>query len=845
MRTSKWVAVLYGLIVVIGVIIALPNFFTQKQLDAMPSWLPKRQVTLGLDLRGGSYLVLEVDSASLKKDRLRALLDDARSKLRAERIQPQSIRAVGDAVIVTIPDAEQRTKAQTALRTLISQVNTSGFGTAINDIDVTTNDNQVRLALTEAGFNYRLDAALQQSLEIIRQRVDQVGVAEPSIQRVGSDRIVVQLPGLQDPAQLRQLLGSTAKMSFHMVADADPNAPPPPGVTIMPDSKEPGVRYPIEDQVALSGERLTDARAGFDQRNNEPIVSFRFDSLGARQFADITTKNVGRPFAIVLDGKVLTAPRINEPITGGSGQITGNFSVEDTVVLSALLRAGALPAPLTVIEERTVGPDLGGDAIKMGLVTGIIGFVLVAVFIQLLYGVWGTIANVALLLHTVLTFAALSLIGATLTLPGIAGIILGIGIAVDANILINERIREETRKGLGAMAALDKGFHAAFATIVDANVTSLISTLLLFMFGTGPVRGFAVAMMLGIAISMFTDVTLVRMAMAWYVRKRKLKFLHIEPFLKFVPEKTNISFMNARFFGIGVSIVLSIASIFLFFKPGLNYGIDFKGGIQAEITTSQPADLAQLRQTLGALQLGEVALQSAGGPNNVLIRVQRQEGGEEAQTVAINKVRDAVTQLDPGVKIERTEVVGPKVSGELARSGFIAVVLSALGMLIYLWWRFEWFFAMGAIITLILDTTKMVGFFALFQLDFNLTAIAALLTAIGYSVNDKVVVYDRMRENMRLYKSKPLREIIDMSINQVLIRCIYTSVTTFLCMLPMAIWGGSAVHNFAVPMLFGIFIATTSSIFIAAPILLLLGNWWQHRQEAHAALLEGNTAAPK
>ncbi|MDT6938918.1 protein translocase subunit SecD [Brucella pseudogrignonensis] len=845
MRTSKWVAVLYGLIVLIGIIIALPNFFTKTQLEAMPSWFPKRQVTLGLDLSGGSYLVLEVDAASLKSDRMRALLDDARGKLRAERIQPQSIRAVGDSVIVTIPDADQRAKADTALKTLISQVNTTGFGTAINDIDVTSSDNQIRLTLTQAGFTYRLDAALQQSLEIIRQRVDQVGVAEPSIQRVGSDRIVVQLPGLQDPAHLRQLLGSTAKMSFHMVADVNPNDPPPPGVSILPDSKDPNIKYPVEDQIALSGERLTDARAGFDQRTNEPIVSFRFDSLGARQFADITTKNTGRPFAIVLDGKVLTAPRINEPITGGSGQITGSFTVQDSVVLSALLRAGALPAPLTVIEERTVGPDLGGDAIKMGLITGIAGFILVAVFIQLLYGVWGLIANVALLLHTVLTFSALSLIGATLTLPGIAGIILGIGIAVDANILINERIREETRKGLGAMAALDKGFHAAFATIVDSNVTSLISTLLLFMFGTGPVRGFAVAMMLGIVISMFTDVTLVRMAMAWYVRKRKLKILEIKPFMRIAPENPNFRFMNARYLGIATSIVLSLASIGLFFKPGLNYGIDFKGGIQAEITTSQPADLAQLREKLGALGLGEVALQSAGSPNDVLIRIQRQDGGEEAQTVAVNKMREAIAAIDAGAKIERTEVVGPKVSGELARSGFIAVLLSALGMLIYLWWRFEWFFAVGAIITLVLDTTKMVGFFALLQLDFNLTAIAALLTAIGYSVNDKVVVYDRMRENMRLYKSKPLREIVDMSINQVLIRCIYTSVTTFLCLLPMAIWGGSAVHNFAVPMLFGIFIATTSSIFIAAPILLLLGNWWQRRQEAHQAVLENGTSPQK
>ncbi|MBB6259768.1 SecD/SecF fusion protein [Paenochrobactrum gallinarii] len=830
MRTSKWAIAFYSLIVLIGLIIALPNFFTQQQLDAMPSWFPKRQVTLGLDLRGGSYLVLEVDAAGLKKDRLRSMLDDARSKLRSERIQPQSIRIAGDSVVVVIPDADTRQKADTALRTLITQVNSNSFGAAINDIEVVQSDNQIRLNMTEAGFQYRLDAALQQSLEIIRQRVDQVGVAEPSIQRVGADRIVVQLPGLQDPAHLRQLLGSTAKMTFHMVADAPVNDTPPPGVSILPDAKD-GMQYPIEDQVALSGERLTDARAGFDQRTNEPIVSFRFDSLGARQFAEITTKNVNRPFAIVLDGKVLSAPVIREPITGGSGQISGNFTVEESVVLSALLRAGALPAPLTVIEERTVGPDLGGDAIKMGLYTGIAGFLLVAVLIIALYGVWGLIANVALILHTILTLSALSLLGATLTLPGIAGIILGIGIAVDANILINERIREETRKGMGAMAALDKGFKIAYSTIVDANVTTLIATILLFMFGTGPVRGFAVTMMLGIAISMFTAITIVRVIMEWVVRRRKIKVLNIQPVITFVPENTNFKFMKARFFGIGVSIVLSLTSIGLFIAPGLNYGIDFKGGIQAEIITSQPADLAQLRSTLTDLKLGEVALQTAGSPNNVLIRLQRQDGGEEAQSVAVAKMREAVQTLYPDVKIERTEVVGPKVSGELARSGIIAVVLAAIAMLFYIWWRFEWYFAVGAITTLVLDTTKLVGFFALMQLDFNLTAIAALLTSIGYSVNDKVVVYDRMRENMRLYKSKPLREIIDMSINQVLVRCVYTSMTTFLAMAPMAIWGGSAVENFALPMLFGIFIATSSSIFIAAPILLFLGDWSIKRQK--------------
>jgi SecD/SecF fusion protein len=829
----------YAIIVLIGVLAALPSAMPPSVLDKMPSWF-RHQVTLGLDLQGGSHLVLEVDANALKADRLRSLLDDARGALRKERIPVQSARVAGDAVVVNIDDDAQRAQALDILKKLATPVAT-GFGAGVSDIDVASTDKQIKLTLTEAGIRDRVDAAIQQSLEIVRQRVDQVGVAEPSIQRVGSDRILVQLPGLQDPTRLRQLLGSTAKMEFHMVANVAQGEPLPPGVTMLPDAKT-QQQYPIEDRVALSGERLTDARAGFDQRTQEPIVSFRFDSVGARQFAEITQANVGRPFAIVLDGKVLSAPTIREPITGGSGQISGSFTVEDTTVLSALLRAGALPAPLTVIEERTVGPDLGGDVIRMGLYTGIAGFVAVVLFMVALYGSWGMIANFGLLLHLILTIGVLAILGATLTLPGIAGIILGIGFGVDANILINERIREESKKGLSAFAALDHGFKRAFSTIVDANVTSLIVTALLFMFGSGPIRGFAITMIIGTCLSMFTAVAIVKVIMTEVVRRRKMKTIKIEPLVHFFPEKTSISFMNARFLGIGVSILLSLASIGLFVKPGLNYGIDFKGGIQVEITTSQPADLAALRSTLGGLDLGEVALQRIGGDNDVLIRVQRQEGGEQAQTAAVTKVKDAVQKLDPSVKFDRVDVVGPKVSGELAHSGVMAVVLASLAMLFYIWWRFEWNFALGAIATLILDTTKMVGFFALFQLDFNLTAIAALLTIIGYSVNDKVVVYDRMRENLRLFKKMPLRQVIDMSINQVFARCIYTSVAILLSMLPMAIWGGSAVENFAVPMVFGVVIATSSSIFIAAPILLLLGDWWAKN---HPQRVESKTVPAK
>lgn len=830
MRTSPWVLAAYAAIILFGIVAAIPNLLAPHHLAALPNWLPKQQVTLGLDLRGGSHLVLEVDADALKDIRLQSLRDDAESRLLTEGINASSIRQTGDAITITIADPAQRERSVPILRELGASVGATAFAAGTPDIEVETEAEAVLIRLTEAGMRDRLHAAVEQSLEIVRQRVDQAGVAEPTIQRVGADRILVQLPGLQDPTRLRQLLGSTAQMSFHMLAtDIDPSGRVPPGISVLPSSDGTS-RYPVETRVAIGGERLTDARAGFDQRTNEPIVSFRFDSAGARQFAEITQANIGRPFAIVLDGEVLSAPVIREPITGGSGQISGSFSVEDTVLLSALLRAGALPAPLIVIEERSVGPDLGSDAVEMGVYTGLAGFALVVVFMIALYGGWGLIANLALAFNVALTFGALSLLGATLTLPGIAGIILGIGLAVDANILINERIREETRKGASAFKAIDIGFKRAYSTIVDANVTTLIATGLLFMFGSGPIRGFAVTMMLGIAISMFTAGTVVRVIMTEIVRRRRLKTLDIKPLLRLAPNGTAISFMKARFLGIGLSIVLSLASIALFIHPGLSYGIDFKGGIQMEVRTPGSVDIGQMRTALDGLGLGEVTLQNIGDDRSVLVRVERQDGGEQAQSAAVQILRQAVAETVPDASIERTEVVGPKISSELAWSGMLAVALASLAMLGYIWWRFEWHFAVGAIATLVLDTTKTVGFFALTGLDFNLTAIAALLTIIGYSVNDKVVVYDRMRENMRLYKSMPLRQVIDKSINEVLARCIFTSLTTLLAMLPMAIWGGPTVASFAIPMVFGVVIATSSSIFIAAPILLFLGDWRTRRR---------------
>ncbi len=836
MHTPKWQIYFYSAIVLIGVALALPNIFTRDQLASMPDWLPKKQVTLGLDLRGGSHLVLEVDSKALMKERLQSMADDIAAKVRQEKISSVRAAPVGDSVMVTFRDPSRAQELRDIIRD-VTQAPPTGMGPSQPDVDIEPGGaTQLRVRFSEAGTARRVTAAVEQSLEVVRKRIDGAGVAEPTIQRVGGDRILVQLPGVQDPGRITKLLGGTAKMTFHLVTSSVPEgAPPPHGVFVLPNA-ETGEQLALFERPIVTGDHLENSDVSFEQHTGEPQVGFEFDSTGARQFGRATLEHTGERMAIVLDGKVLSAPRINEPILGGSGVITGQFSPTEATDLSTMLKSGALPAPLTVIEERTVGADLGADSIKMGAWTGLIGFILVFALILMLYGTWGIIASVALLIHTILTLTALTILGATLTLPGIAGIVLGIGIAVDANVLINERIREETRRGLGAYASLEYGFKKAFATIIDSNMTTLFAVVLLFAVGTGPIRGFAITMGLGILISLFTAVTMVRMMMIWWIKVQNLKVLDMEPPFQIIPTGTSIRFMRARFLGIAVSAILSTASLVLFFVPGLNYGIDFKGGIQMEVEPAKGmADLGAMRQKLGGLGLGDVSLQGADNNTKVLIRIEIQPGGDAAQRVAVEKARAAIGEAAPGSEISRTEVVGPKVSGELAATGLYAVLAASVIMLFYIWFRFEWYFAIGAIATMILDITKVVGFFVITQLDFNLSAVAALLTLVGYTVNDKVVVYDRMRENMRLFQRMDLRDIIDKSINETLARSVYTSATALLAMLPMAIWGGSAVESFAVPMIFGIVIAASSSVFIAAPILLFLGDWRIRRQAKREA----------
>src|SRR3954471_11689155 len=822
----------------LGVLFSLPNFISPGTL---PSWVPQHRINLGLDLQGGSYLLLEVDMDTVIRERLEGALDTTRTALRTANIRYTDLAVRDRAVTFTLNDASQSEAARAALGDLLG----ANVNQTQRDFSFSNDGPRVQVALTERGITDRAARAVEQSIEIVRRRIDETGVNEPVIARQGSNRILVQLPGVTDPDRIKRLLGQTAKMTFHLLGDETVarGSAAPPGTQRLPsiDPASRGQQYLVRKKIEVDGASLLDARPGADQHSGTWVVNFEFDSAGARRFAEITKQNVGRPFAIVLDGKVISAPVIREPITGGRGQISGNFTTQSANDLAVLLRAGALPAPLTIVEERTIGPDLGADSIRAGIIACLVGFVLVVSYMIMSYGLFGVYANIALIFNLFLTVAALSLLNATLTLPGIAGILLTLGMSVDANILINERIREESRKGRSAFAAMEAGFTRAFATIIDANLTTLIKMLLLYAVGTGTIRGFAVTISLGIITSMFTATVVTRLLMVTWLKKHRPKVLSVTTGFRLAPDDTKIRFMRGKRLGLIFSVLLSLASIGLFIKPGLNYGVDFAGGIVIEIRTPEAADFPELRESLAQLNLGPVQLQQFGQPTDVLIRFERQPGDEAAQQQAVKAVQDKLVSEFPGTTIRRVESVGASVSGELFHQGMLALGLAAIAMLIYIWFRFEWQFGVGAVVTMLLDVTKTIGFFALTGMQFNLTAIAAILTIMGYSINDKVVVYDRVRENLRLYRKMPLGELIDRSINETLSRTIGTSVAIFLATLPLAVFGGEALQEFAIVLLFGVVLATSSSIFIAAPILLYLG---EHRLRRNAPVDQAVTGEP-
>ena len=668
--------------------------------------------------------------------------------------------------------------------------------------------------------------AADRAVEVIRNRIDQFGVREPSIQRQGEDEIVIQLPGVTDRQRALDIIGKTAMLEFKLVS-ADPeklkdalagNEVEGCQLKYTIDENEPLL---VETSAVLTGEALTNAQVQFSQSQfNEPVVGLRFNAEGGRKFSEITSANIGKRLAIILDGKVQSAPRIREAIPSGEAVITGRFDVEEAQDLSLILRVGALPAPMYIEEERTVGPLLGQDSINAGIKATVIGCILVFIFMAVYYLFAGIIADIALLLNSLMILGGLGLlpvlfpgVSATLTLPGIAGIVLSLGMAVDANVLINERIREEINSGKNLRTAIANGYSRAFSAIFDSNLTSLIAAFLLFQFGTGPIRGFAVTLTIGLLASMFTAIVVTRTIMEILLQlgivPKRL------PMLRFIGE-TKFDFIVRRKIFYLISVILIITGLFFFFKKGQDaYGIDFAGGQLQEYRFKHPPTIQRVRDILRDINLSDASIQQfKENPTDVLIRTKEDKSG---------LLTAALEREFPGEEIQilRIERVGPVAGNHLKTKALYALLWSLVGILVYVGFRFKHFnFAVAGVIALLHDVLIALGALAITGRPIDLLSVTAFLTIAGYSINDTIVIYDRVRENARLYRKLSLYELINLSVNQSLARTILTTMVTLCVVTSILIYGGEVLSNFAFTLLVGFISGIYSTVYIASPLVL-------------------------
>ncbi|MBI3999519.1 MAG: protein translocase subunit SecD [Candidatus Omnitrophica bacterium] len=661
------------------------------------------------------------------------------------------------------------------------------------------------------------EGAVERATEIIQNRIDQFGVREPYITRQGKSQIVVQLPGLTDQDRAREIVAKTAHLEFKLVSDDEKiikealAGSVPEGYEIKQVEEEGQLAdtLVLEKEPVLTGDKLTNASVGFDSYG-QSIVEIQFDKEGAAIFDAATFKNIGRRLAIVLDGKVHSAPVIRDRIPNGRGQISGSFTVQQASDLALVLKAGALPAPVKIIEERTVGPTLGQDSIRSGIYASIGGAAFVVIFMVVYYLLPGFIASFAIFLNLLILLGVMAQTGASLTLPGIAGIILTMGMAVDANVLINERIREEKKLGKAIRSVISAGYHKAFSAILDSNVTTILSALILLWFGTGPLRGFAVTLSIGLAASMFTAIFVTRIIFDFLTRDRREISLNM---LQLIPEP-KIDWLGKRWFGYTFSAVMVAIGLFgIFVKGPQQLGLDFTGGTVEEIHLNQDTDLGKIRSALAGAGLQDMQLQHYGRPEerNILIRT-KSESTQVIQKALLNLLGQ--NQFE----IRRSETLGPSAGKELFGKALKAIALAMGLMLVYLTWRFKFLYAVCAIIPLLHDVTVSLGIFFLTGREFSLPIVAAVLTIIGYSVNDTIVTFDRVREDAKIFRKEELSKIVNVSINQTFSRTLITSATALFGVLALYLFGGAAINDFAFILLVGFISGVYSTIFVAGPL---------------------------
>ncbi len=670
------------------------------------------------------------------------------------------------------------------------------------------------------------EGAVERATEIIKNRIDQFGVREPYITRQGRNQIVVQLPGLTDQDRARDIVAKTAHLEFKIVSDDEKVIKDALAGTVTPEFEVKQMEEDgrladtlvLEAEPVLTGDKLTNASVGFDSYG-QSIVEVQFDKDGAKIFDAVTFKNIGRRLAIVLDGKVHSAPVIRDRIPSGRGQISGNFTVQQASDLALVLKAGALPAPVKIIEQRTVGPTLGQDSIRSGIYASVGGAVFVVIFMTSYYLFSGVVASFAVLLNLLILMGAMGLTGQSLTLPGIAGIILTMGMAVDANVLINERIREERQLGKAIRSVISAGYHKAFSAILDSNATTILSALILLWFGAGPLRGFAITLSIGLAASMFTAIYVTRLIFDYFTRERREINLRM---LSLIPEP-KVDWIKKRWIGYTISSVLTMIGIFAIVTKGPHQlGLDFTGGTVQEIHLNKDIDLGKVRGALVKAGLTEAQLQYYGRPEEKNISIRTKAESTKA-------IQQALTDLvgQGQFEIRRSEVLGPAASRDLFSKALKAIGLSLLVMLIYLGWRFQFWYALSAIVALLHDVIVALGAFLLTGREFSLTIVAAILTIIGYSVNDTIITLDRIREDVKIYRKEEFGKIVTKSINQTFSRTVLTTSTTLFGVLALLLFGGPAINDFAFILLVGFSSGVYSTIFVAGP---LLNQWMQKKK---------------
>ena len=854
-RMLKWKIALLVFLTLLSVLLVLPSFYPN-----LPSWYLKhvygQRLKLGLDLQGGMHLVLQVDIDKAIQNALNARVKDLQQVLARKGIRV----TIGESqnpheVVLIFPSQEALSRAKKIIEEEFSSLRILR--------EEAGKFPKLVVSLTEKQIAFIREHALDQCLEIIRNRIDQFGVTEPVIVKQGKDKIVVQLPGVKDPERALKLIGQTAQLEFHLVdeeamarinlsgliakairegrlkPDATreeinrvlrPYIPPDDEIYFLVE-KDPNtgrvVKKPLllKKRAVLTGDMVKTARVRIGGVYNEPYVALELTDRGARIFERVTAENVGKRLAIVLDDVVRSAPVIREKIPGGHAQITGSFTYEEAADLAIVLRAGALPAPVKVIQNITVGPSLGRDSIKKGLISGLIGAAAVMVFMIIYYRFSGLVADVALILNVLMLLAVLSLFRATLTLPGIAGIILTMGMGVDSNVLIFERMREELNLGRSPGAAIVAGYDRAFWTIVDAHITTLITALALFLFGTGPIKGFAVTLSAGIVINLFTAIFGTRIVYDYLMAKGKTPKINFLSLIK----NPNIDFMGARKIAVVISGALVLLGLIAFVqisRGAANLGVDFGGGVMAYYRAEKPFSLDEVRKALKEAGLKGFQLQDVKGENLLIVKLRK-----KAETVGDleAKVRQILREKFPEHKfrLEAKEEIGSAISKELKRKAIIAIAISLAGIIGYLAFRFNVSFGVAAAAATFHDVLAVLGIFYLLNREISLLLVTALLTLAGYSLTDTVVIFDRIRENIKRYRGKmSFVEIINRSVNEMLARTIITTLTTLLVILAILFFGGVVLRDFALALALGVIVGTYSSVFVASPIV----HWW-HKGE--------------